>query len=43
MLDVGWSETPIVKITIIVKITMLCPKGLIGKYGVVHQEKDIAI
>ena len=35
--NVGWSETPIVK------ITMLGTKGSIGKYGVVHQEKDIAI
>lgn len=33
----GWSKTPIVK------LTMLGPKGLIGKYGTVYKEEQIAI
>ena len=33
----GWSETPIVK------LTMLGPKGLIGKYGTVFQECEIEV
>lgn len=35
--NAGWSET------LIIKITTLGLKGSIGKYDVIHQEKDIAI
>jgi hypothetical protein len=35
--NAGWSPTPIVK------RTMLGPKGLIGRYGRVYQENELAV